>query len=81
MDAFQILVIILSSVLGVFLVLAIIAVIFILKLIKELRAIAEKGNAIALKAESLTTTLVDSVSTSHFLKAFTGLVSAVRKFK
>lgn len=81
MDAFQILVIILSSVLGVFLVLAIIAVIFILKLIKELRAIAEKGNAIALKAESLTTTLVDSVSTSHFLKAVTGLVSAVRKFK
>ena len=79
--AFQILVIVLSSVLGIFLIVAIIAIVMVVKLVKELRTIVKTGNAIASKAEALTSNLAEGVAASNFVRIVTGLVKAVRKFK
>lgn len=79
--AFNILVIILSSALFIFLVIAIVAAIFVVKLVGQLRNIAEKGSQIAEKASEFTDTIVDSARTHSFLKAIGGLVSAVKGFK
>jgi predicted PurR-regulated permease PerM len=79
--AFNILVIILSTALFIFLVIAIVAIIFVVKLVGQLRNIAEKGSHIADKAGELTDTIVDSAKTHSFIKTVGGLVSAVKKFK
>lgn len=79
--AFNILVIILSTALFVFLVIAIVAAVFVVKLVGQLRGIAEQGSHIAEKAGELTDTIVDSAKTHSFIKAVGGLVSTIRKFK
>jgi len=79
--AFNILVIILSAALFVFLVIAIVATLFVVRLVKQLREIAAKGNEIAERASEFTETIVDSARTHSFLKAIGGLVSAVKGFK
>lgn len=79
--AFNILVIILSAALFIFLLIAIVATIFVVKLVRQLRAIAEKGSHIADKAGELTDTIVDSAKTHSFVKAVGGLISTIRKFK
>ena len=80
-EAFNIIVIILSLALAVFLTVAIVAVVFVVKLVKQLRAIAASGQHIASQAEDLTTSVVQSVSTGSLIRSVTGLVSAIRKFK
>ena len=79
--AFNILVIILSTALFVLLVIAIVATIFVMRLVNQLRGIAAKGNEIAEKASEFTDTIVDSARTHSFLKAIGGIVSAVKGFK
>lgn len=79
--AFNIIVIILSSALFIFLVIAIVATAFVIRLVGQLRDIAAKGNEIAEKASEITDTIVDSARTHSFLKAIGGLVSAVKSFK
>lgn len=79
--AFNIIVIILSVTLFVFLVLGIIAVALVVKFVGQLRMIAAKGSHIAEKASELTDTIVDSARTHSFVKAVGGLISTVKKFK
>ena len=80
-EAFNIIVIILSSALFVFLVLGIIAAVFIVKLVKQLRSIAESGKHIASQAENLTSNIVQSAATGSFISAVGKLVSVIKKFK
>ena len=79
--AFNILVIILSAALFIFLVIAIVASVFVVKLVGQLRNTAEQGSHIADRAGELTDTIVDSARTHSFLKTVSGLVSAVKGFK
>lgn len=80
-QAFTILVIILSVTLFIFLVISIVATVFIVKFVRQLRDIAEKGSHIAEKAGELTDTIVDSAKAHSFVTAISGLVGAVKKFK
>lgn len=79
--AFNIIVIILSVTLFIFLVIGIVAAVFVVKFVGQLRIIAEKGSHIAEKAGELTDTIVDSARTHSFVKAVGGLISTIKKFK
>lgn len=57
MDAYNILVIILSVCLAIFLVLGIMVLIYLLKLIKNLKDISDKANAMVSNASDLAATL------------------------
>ena len=80
-NAFNIIVLILSGSLFVFLVLAIIATVYVVKLVKQLRSIAESGKHIASQAENLTSNIVQSAATGSFISAVSKLVSVIKKFK
>ena len=80
-NAFNIIVLILSGSLFVFLVLAIIATVYVVKLVKQLRSIAESGKHIASQAENLTSNIVQSAATGSFISAVGKLVSVIKKFK
>ncbi len=79
--AFNILVIVLSVTLFIFLVIAIIAAVFVVKFVGQLRVIAARGSHIAEKAGELTDAIVDSARAHSFVKAVGGLVSTIKKFK
>ena len=57
MDAFEILVVILSVLLGIFLVLAIAATVFFLKLIKNIKQISDKAVSLVDSARSVAQTV------------------------
>lgn len=57
MDAFEILVVILSVLLGIFLVLAIAATVFFLKLIKNIKQISDKAVSLVDSASSVAETV------------------------
>lgn len=79
--AFDILVIILSTALFILLIISIVAGVFIVKLVKALRHIAEKGALIADKAEQTVESLQYNANIAGMANAFKSIFSLFRKSK
>lgn len=77
----QILVIILSSFLAIFLILAIVATVLSIKVLKHIQKITEKAEAIADKADSVTTFFQQTAGPAAIAKLVSNLVHAVRDKK
>jgi predicted secreted protein len=81
MEAEEILVIILSSFLAIFLFLAIFATIMIIKLVATLRAIAEKTDIVAGNIAAASSTLRKSAGPLAMFKTFAGFADLFSKRK
>lgn len=81
MDAFEILVIVLSILLGIFLVLSIVVVSMVIGLVKALRDIVAKGEQLVDSAEQLAQTLKKNAGATAILKTLMGFVTKVSKSK
>ncbi|PID99268.1 hypothetical protein CSA80_00665 [Candidatus Saccharibacteria bacterium] len=79
MDAFQILVIILSVFLGIFLVLAIVVCVMAYKLIKSLREIADRGGALIDRAEKISQALAKDAGAAGLVKKLVKYIVKSRK--
>jgi hypothetical protein len=79
--AFNILVIVLSSLLGIFLILSIISAILILKLVKSLRAIVAKGEQLVDSAEALGETLKRNAGALGIMRLVMNFVNGMNKSK
>jgi len=73
--AFDIIVIILSSVLFIFLVLAISVTVMVLKLVKALRKIVAKGERLVDSAEAIGETLREHAGAANIIRLLMGFVS------
>lgn len=78
---FDILVIVLSCLLALFLVLSIISAVLVLKLVKALRAIVAKGEHIVDSAEALTDTLRANAGAVGILRLIMKFVTSMNKSK
>lgn len=81
MDSYDILVIILSVTLAIFLVLAIVATISMIKLISSVRRIAAKGEQVIDTAEQAAETFAKAAGPISFIKAVSNIVDTVHKHK
>jgi hypothetical protein len=79
--AFDVLVIILSATLAIFLILSIIAVSMVLKLLSSLRAVVAKGEHIVDSAEELTETLRRNAGAVSVLKLLMRYVASMNNKK
>lgn len=79
--AFEILVIALSVLLGIFLILSIIVVSMVLKLLASLRAIVAKGEQLVNSAEAIGETLRRNAGAASIVKMLMGFVSNIGKTK
>jgi hypothetical protein len=79
--AFNILVVTLSSLLGIFLVLAIILTILILKLVASVRRIAAKGEQVVDTAEAAAEVFARAAGPLGVIKAISNIVETVQKHK
>ena len=75
--AFDVLVIVLSCLLGIFLIISIVAAILVVKLVGSIRAIVAKGEQIVDSAEALSETLREHASAVSIVKLVTNLVSGM----
>lgn len=75
--AFNILVIALSSLLGIFLILSIIAIALLLKLIKSLRQIVAKGEMLVDSAEALGETIKRNAGAVGIVRMLMSFVSTI----
>lgn len=80
MDAFEILVIILSSFLALFLILGIVVLIGIIKLVKQIRHITEKAEDVIDNVEQASELFKKSASTLTFTNLVSNIVSKVGEF-
>lgn len=80
MDAFEILVIILSVFLALFLLLAIVVLIGIIKLVKQIRHITEKAEEVIDNVEQASELFKKSASTLTFANIVSNIVSKVSDF-
>jgi predicted PurR-regulated permease PerM len=80
MDAFEILVIILSTFLAIFLLLAIIVLTGIIKLVKQVRHITEKAEEVIDNVEEASELFKKSASTLTFANLVSNIVSKVNEF-
>lgn len=72
---FDVLVIVLSSLLAIFLIIAIACIVLVYKLLKALRRVAEKGEHLVDSAEELGETLKRNANVVSIVKSLAGLVS------
>lgn len=77
--AFNIIVIILSSFLAIFLILSIVAVVLVLKLIKSLRAVVAKGEHLVDAAEELGETFKRNAGAVGLVRIIMQLINKSRK--
>lgn len=75
MDAFEILVIVLSILLGIFLVISIVVVSMVLALVKALRQLVAKGEHLVDAAEQLGETLKRNAGAAAIIKTLLGFVT------
>ncbi len=75
----QIIAIILSSFLAIFLILSIVALVFTIKLIKQLRNIVEHAENIAEKAEAVTELVGKTAGPVAIGKLLFGIIDSVRE--
>lgn len=80
-NAEQILVVILASALAVFLLLAIIATVKIIQILNHLKAIAEKAEQVADKAEAVGEFFAKTAGPSAIVKLFANVVDAFKQKK
>ena len=78
---FDVLVIVLSSLLGIFLILAIISIALVLKLLKSLRAVVAKGEHLVDSAEELGEILKRNAGAVNIVKLLMNVVKTVNKIK
>jgi hypothetical protein len=78
-DAYEILVIILSITLAIFLVLAIVAVSYTIKLLKKANTIADKAEAVAADVESFSSTLKNAAGPAAAMRVMLGAIQGFRK--
>ena len=78
---FDILVIVLSCLLAIFLILSIISAVLVLKLVKALRAIVAKGEHLVDSAEAIGDTLKANAGAVGILRLVMKFVSAMNKAK
>ena len=76
--AFDILVITLSCLLGIFLILSIVVVVMVLKLVASLRAIVAKGEHLVDSAEAISETLREHASAVSIVKLLAQFVSGTK---
>lgn len=76
MDAYEILVIILSVMLAIFLLLGIVAIVYIVKILRHIQAITQKAETAVDYAQAATKTLASAVSPALVAKA---LLKQVKK--
>lgn len=81
MDAFQILVIILSVFLGIFLILSIVIAVHTLRLIRSLREVATKGGAIVDRVEEIGETFAKNAGAVGLLRLLMKFVTSATKQK
>jgi hypothetical protein len=81
MDAFQILVIILSVFLGIFLILSIVIAAQTLKLIRSLQEVAAKGGAIVDRVEEIGETFAKNAGAAGLLRLLMNFVTSATKRK
>jgi len=79
--AFDILVIVLSCLLGIFLILSIISVALVIKLVKSLRQIVAKGEQLVDGAEELAETLKRNAGALGIMRLIMKFVSTINKSK
>lgn len=80
MDAFEILVIILSTFLAIFLLLAIVVLVGIIKLVKQVRHITEKAEEVIDNVEQASELFKKSASTLTFTNLVSNIVTKVSDF-
>lgn len=81
MDAFEILVIVLSILLGIFLTLSIVVVSMVIGLVKALREIVAKGEHFVDSAEKLTETLRRNAGAAAIVKTLMSFVTKATNSK
>jgi hypothetical protein len=81
MDAFEILVIILSVFLGIFLILSIVIAVQTLKLIRSLQEVAAKGGAIVDRVEEIGETFAKNAGAAGLLRLLMNFVTSATKRK
>ena len=81
MDAFEILVIILSVFLAIFLVLSIAIAVLTLKLVKSLREVAAKGGAIVDRVEEIGETFAKNAGAVGMLRLLMKFITTASKHK
>ncbi|MCA9328039.1 hypothetical protein KDA14_05915 [Candidatus Saccharibacteria bacterium] len=79
MDAYEILVVVLSVLLGIFLTLSIIVVVFVLRLVQTLRTIVEKGERVVDAAEEIGSTLRKNAGAAVLIKMLMKFVANMNK--
>ncbi|MBP9761531.1 hypothetical protein KBD11_00475 [Candidatus Saccharibacteria bacterium] len=81
MDAFEIIVVVLSVLLGIFLVIAIIVTVLVLKLVKTLRDVATKSGDMVGRVEELGQSLVKNAGAVGLLKVLVKFIATASKAK
>ena len=81
MDAFEILVVVLSSLLGIFLILSIVVVVLLMKLVQTLRQIVAKGEQLVDAAEEIGQTFKKNAGAAVLLKMLLSFVTKASKSK
>ena len=81
MDAFEILVIILSVFLAIFLILSIAIAVLTLKLVKSLREVATKGGAIVDRVEEIGETFAKNAGAVGMLRLLMKFITTASKHK
>jgi hypothetical protein len=79
--AFDVLVIVLSSLLGIFLIIAITTAVLVLKLVKSVRQVVQKGEQLVDSAEALGDVFKRNAGAVGVLKLVMRFVSAMNKAK
>lgn len=81
MDAYEILVIVLSVLLGIFLLVSIITVVLVMKLVQTLRQIVAKGEQLVDAAEQIGSTFRKNAGAAALLKMLLSFVAKANKYK
>ncbi|MFZ1249304.1 MAG: hypothetical protein WAQ24_03195 [Candidatus Saccharimonadales bacterium] len=81
MDAFEIIVVVLSVLLGIFLVISIVTAVLVYKLVKTLREVAAKGGALVDRAEELGQTFAKNAGAVGIIKLLMKFVATATKLK
>lgn len=81
MDAFQVIVVVLSVLLGIFLVLAILVTVLVWKLIKSLRLVVAKGEQFVDTAGELGATLRRNAGAAALVKLLVSFIAKASKSK
>lgn len=79
MDAFEILVIVLSVLLGLFLILSIVLVIYLLKVVKSIKQISEKAASVVDSASNITKFVSPTVAGKYVFDAIHKIIKNHKK--